>query len=128
MAGQANHVTAVKPALATLIGDNGILAALAPVKERVQRHDDGRAAHLDVHPPLADLVIRNVLDKTRQAIAHAKPSLCSPEQLENVPANLNAGNTGAGLFAIKTRRFRPTDNWHVTNSGFMSATRHWSFA
>lgn len=67
---------ALKAALNALPIDNRGLAPLASVKECSERHNKLKVVNRDVHPPVADLIFGNSLDKRWQHTA----SPYSPEQ------------------------------------------------
>lgn len=102
---QPNNVA--KAALAHLPIDDRGLSKFAPVKKDMDRHNEHKVSHADVHPSVSNVVIGRFVNERRQASSHTRNPRCSnTEPSENDAEFMN----GICLFATSGVSFRQTAN------------------
>ena len=80
---QENHV-GFQPALASLPVNDCGLSGLAPVKENMDRHDESKVSHADIHAAIDRDVVRRFINKCWKS--HPRfSSINTPEQLRIGP-------------------------------------------
>lgn len=98
----------INPTLAALPFDNGRLSQFAPIQIDMQRHNEAKASHPDMHPAVSDDVLRHFFDEGRQTVLHFESPCSNSEQRGVKPLTFVSGKTLIGLTLSVSVPFLPT--------------------